>query len=234
MNTPQPLMGNHTATRHVIDLANRTPAQKQGLLSHLIIPRPIAMITTVAEDGSINVAPYSYYMPVCGEPPTIAVTIGSLREATDAPKDTWVNIERTGEFVVNVTGRAMADHIEAVAREYPNEVSELDITGWTTTDSQVVSVPSLVDSPANLECRVLDVIDRGEPTVRFSGVHIVLAEVVSITVAEAILAEPDRIDPTLVSPIGRMGFPHFVQADSDALFYQERISYADITSAPNS
>lgn len=232
MNTPQ--SHTSTATRHVIDLANRTSAQKQGLLSHLIIPRPIAMITTLAEDGRINVAPFSYYMPVCGEPPTIAVTIGTLREATDAPKDTWVNIERTGEFVVNVTGPALADHIEAAAREYPNEVSELDITGWKTTDSKVVAVPSLVESPANLECRVLEVIDRGDPDVRFSGVHIVLAEVVSITADESILAEADRIDPTLVSPIGRMGFPHFVKADADALFYQERLSYADLHPANNS
>lgn len=228
MNASQSSTSSRSSTRQVVDLAGRTPAQKQGLLSHLIIPRPIAMITTVSADGTVNVAPYSYYMPVCGEPPTIAITIGTLREATDGPKDTWANIERTGEFVVNVTGGGMADHIEAVAREYPNDVSELDITGWGTTDSQVVAVPSLIDSPANLECRVLEVINRGDPGVRFSGVHIVLAEVVSITVDESILIAPDRIDPTRVAPVGRMGFPHFVRAEGGALFQQERIAYADL------
>jgi flavin reductase (DIM6/NTAB) family NADH-FMN oxidoreductase RutF len=56
----------------VIELAGRTPAQKQGLLSQLVVPRPIAMITSLDSTGGLNLAPFSYFMPVCGEPPTIA------------------------------------------------------------------------------------------------------------------------------------------------------------------
>lgn len=215
----------------VLDLAGRTPAQKQGLLSQLVVPRPIAMITTLDEDGRLNVAPFSYYMPVSGEPPLIAVTVGAVREATPEPKDTWRNIERTGEFVVNVTTIELAEHIETVAREYPRGVSEMKIAGWETIPSQVVATPSLAQSPAHMECRVHEVIDRGDQTFAHSGVHILLAEVVCMTADDSLLAEPNRIDPTKVRAIGRMGFPWFVIAGEDNIFRQERINYSDLDEA---
>ncbi|WP_051753559.1 flavin reductase family protein [Streptosporangium amethystogenes] len=212
----------------IIDLADRTPAQKQGLLSQLVVPRPIAMITTLDAKGGVNVAPFSYYMPVSGEPPLVAITVGSVREATDEPKDSWVNLNASGEFVINVTTTALADHIETVAREYPAGVDEADLVGWRTVPSQVVRPPSLADSPAHLECRVREVIDRGDSSSCFSGVHIVLAEVVCITVDESIMASPTRIDPTKVHAVGRMGFPWFVAASPESIFNQDRIAYADL------
>jgi flavin reductase (DIM6/NTAB) family NADH-FMN oxidoreductase RutF len=212
----------------VIDLAGRTPAQKQGLLSQLVVPRPIAMITSTDKDGALNVAPFSYYMPVSGEPPLIAVTIGSSREAALEPKDTWVNIQASGEFVVNVTTTAMADHIETVAREYPNDVDEAELVGWRVVPSQVVAPPSLAESPAHMECRVREVITRGDQSSCFSGVHIVVAEVVCITVEDAIMSSDSRIDPTKVHAIGRLGFPWFVAAGEQSIFSQERIAYADL------
>ncbi|GAA3039997.1 flavin reductase family protein [Streptosporangium longisporum] len=214
----------------IIDLAGRTPAQKQGLLSQLVVPRPIAMITTLDAQGGVNVAPFSYYMPICGEPPLVAVTIGTVREATDEPKDSWVNLSASGEFVINVTTTALAEHIETVAREYPAGVDEAGLVGWRTVPSQVVAPPSLADSPAHLECRVREVIDRGDPTSCFSGVHIVLAEVVCITADESIMSSPGRIDPTRVHAVGRMGFPWFVAATEETVFHQERVAYADLRS----
>ncbi len=212
-----------------IDLAGRSPDQLQGLLSQLVVPRPIAMISTTGPAG-VNVAPFSYFMPVCGLPPTVAVTIGTVREATAEPKDTWVNLEATGEFVINLTTTAMADHIETVAREYPAGVDEAALVGWTTRPSEVVAAPSVAESPAHMECRVLEVIDRGDPASCFSGVHLVLAEVVNIRVAEELLAagSETRIDPTRVAAVGRMGFPYFVAATGDAVFEQVRVAYADL------
>ena len=213
----------------VIDMSGRTPAQKQGLLSQLVVPRPIAMITTVDKAGLLNVAPFSYYMPVSGEPPLIAVTIGARQEASPSPKDTWRNIQSCGgEFVVNLTTTALAAHIETVAREYPSHVSEAEIVGWRSVPSQVVAVPSLSDSPAHLECRVREVVTRGDQASCFSGVHIVLAEVVCVTVDESIVGADSRIDPTRVHAVGRMGFPWFVAATDQSIFSEERIAYADL------
>jgi flavin reductase (DIM6/NTAB) family NADH-FMN oxidoreductase RutF len=211
---------------NVIDLANRTPAQKQGLLSQLVVPRPIAMITTAGPEGGLNVAPFSYYMPVSGEPPLIAVTVYAVRQATAAPKDTWLNMEMSGEFVVNVTTADLADHIEAVAREYPHGISELDVAGWHTMPSRRVAPPSLAESPAHLECVVREVIDRGDHASCFSGVHIVLAEVVCITTDDSIMSGPGRIDATKVRAVGRMGFPWFVTASEKSMFQARRASRA--------
>ena len=210
-----------------IDLDGRTPAQLQGLLAQLVVPRPIAMISTAGPAG-VNVAPFSYFMPVCGQPPTIAVTIGAVREATDAPMDTWVNLAATGEFVVNVTTTALARQIETVAREYPPDVDEFSVAGWSTRPAVVVAPPSLAESPAHLECRVLESIDRRDPRSCFPGVHIVLAEVVHIRVSDELLADAEHLDPTKLPAIGRMGFPWFVVATGDAIFEQARIPSADL------
>ena len=212
----------------VIDLAGRTGAQKQGLLSQLVVPRPIAMITTLDTAGALNVAPFSYFMPVSGEPPLIAVTIGTTREASAGPKDTWTNLRASGEFVINVTTSALAAHIETVAREYPSEVDEVAVAGWQLVPSQLVAPPSLAESPAHLECRVQEVITRGDARSCFSGVHIVLAEVVCITADESILTDEGRIDPPAIRAVGRMGFPWFVTAVPEAMFTQDRIAYAEL------
>jgi flavin reductase (DIM6/NTAB) family NADH-FMN oxidoreductase RutF len=213
---------------NVIDFADKTPVQKQGLLSQLVVPRPIAMITTADPDGGVNAAPFSYYMPVSGEPPLIAVTVGVSRAATQEPKDTWLNIERSGELVVNVTTADIAGQIEAAAREYPRGVSELEVAGWHTVPSRKVAPPSLAESPAHLECVVREVINRGDQGSCFSGVHILLAEVVCITADDSIMSGPGRIDPSRIRAIGRMGFPWFTTATEAAMFQQERIAYADL------
>jgi len=203
-----------TVTMTVIDLAGRTPAQKQGLLSQLIVPRPIAMISTLDEDGGLNVAPFSYYMPISGEPPMLAVTVGALHES-GRPKGHLAQSAAHGRV------RHQRDHHRAQRAHrdrgagVPARVSEAEIAGWNAVPSQRIQPPSLAESPAHLECVVREVIDRGDQLSCFSGVHIVLAEVVCITVDDSITAEPNRIDPTRVHAVGRMGFPWFVAAEEN-------------------
>jgi flavin reductase (DIM6/NTAB) family NADH-FMN oxidoreductase RutF len=196
------------------------------MLSSLIVPRPIAMISTVDEDGTVNVAPYSYFMPVTGQPPLLAVTMGGRRESDPTPKDTWRNASRTGEFVVNVTTDAMRAHIETAAMEFPAGVSEIDALGWHTLPSVKVSHPSIAESPAHLECRVHQVVDLGTDDLAYSTVHVVFAEVVCITMDESICTPDLRIDPQALAPVGRMTFPWFVRARGDALFPLERVPYS--------
>ena len=137
---------------NVIDMSGRTPAQKQGLVSQLVVPRPIAMITTLDASGRLNVAPFSYYMPISGEPPMVAVTVGASREATEAPKDTWVNLGLSGEFVINVTTVELAEHIETVAREYPSGV--MPNREHASRKAVVPTVTSIcVRTPADLPAR---------------------------------------------------------------------------------
>jgi flavin reductase (DIM6/NTAB) family NADH-FMN oxidoreductase RutF len=209
----------------IFDPGEHPPDRAQGLLSSVIVPRPIAMISTANTDGTVNVAPFSYFMPVTGHPPLLAVTMGGRHERADQPKDTWSNTSRTGEFVVNVTVGGMADQIETAAIEFPYGVSELDVLGWHTVPSVKVAHPSLAESPVHLECRVHRVVDLGDPGVAFSTVHLVVAEVVCITLDDAVCTGPFRVDPDRLQPVGRMTFPQFVHAYGGALFSLERVSW---------
>jgi len=206
----------------VFDPDQHPPAKCQGMLSSLIVPRPIAMITTVGEDGTVNVAPYSYFMPVTGSPPLLAITMGGRRQS-----DTWRNASRTGELVVNVTTDAMRTKIEMAAMEFPAGVSELDAIGWHTQPSVKVVHPSLAESPAHLECRIHQVVDLGDAGIAYSAVHLVVAEVVCITMDESICTPDLQVDPDALAPVGRMTFPWFVRAKGDALFPLVRVPFAE-------
>lgn len=208
------------------DPSEHPAARRQGMLSQLINPRPIAMISTADADGLVNVAPYSYYLPITGDPMLIGVTVGAVRAEGVGPKDTWRNIERTGEFVVNVTTESMREHIETAAMEFPPDVSETSVTGWTPVPSVKVAAPSLADSPAHLECRVHQVVDLGDLAVPHSGVHFVVAEVVWVTIDESICSQDYRVDPLGLRTVGRMGFPWFVQAEASSMFELTRTPYA--------
>lgn len=205
------------------DPVDHPAGKNQGMLSSLVVPRPIAMISTASVAGVVNVAPYSYYMPVTGDPPLVAVTMGARRSGDGAPKHTWENATRTGDFVVNVTTEAMADHIEVAAMEFPAEVSEGTVCGWTTVPSQRVSAPSLAESSAHLECRIHRVVDLGEGE---AAVHLVLAEVVCITLDESVCTQDFRVDTQALAAVGRMPFPYFTHT-GPGLFGLERITYAE-------
>jgi flavin reductase (DIM6/NTAB) family NADH-FMN oxidoreductase RutF len=211
--------------------ADPPPARAQGLLSSVIVPRPIAMISTRNLDGTVNVAPFSYFMPVTGHPPLLAVTMGGRQERVDEPKDTWANTSRTGEFVVNITVAGMADKIETAAIEFPYGVSELEVLGWHAVPSVKVSHPGLAESPVHLECRVHHVVELGDAGVAFSTVHLVIAEVVCITLDATVCSEALRVDPDRLQAVGRMTFPRFVHAHGDALFALERVSWDDFQHA---
>jgi len=214
----------------VFDPREHPPDRAQGILSSVIVPRPIAMISTLNDDDSVNVAPFSYFMPVTGHPPLVAVTMGGRQERVDRPKDTFANATRTGEFVINITVAGMADKIETAAIEFPYGVSELDELGWHTVPSVKVVHPGLAESPVHLECRVHRIVDLGEPGVAFSTVHLVVAEVVCVTLDASVCSPELRVDPDALQPVGRMTFPRFVNSFGDALFALERVRWDDYRS----
>jgi flavin reductase (DIM6/NTAB) family NADH-FMN oxidoreductase RutF len=209
----------------VFDPLEHPPDRAQGMMSQIIAPRPIAMISTANADGLVNVAPFSYFMAVTGRPLLLAVTMG-LRASDAGEKDTWRNVQRTGEFVVNSTVDSMRTQIEIAAMEFPHEISELDVVPWTPIPSQRVSAPSIAESPAHMECRVHRTMELGEPGVRASQVHLVVAEVLCIVMDESICTPDYRVDQRAFAPIGRMGFPHFTRTAA-GLYQQTRIPYEE-------
>jgi flavin reductase (DIM6/NTAB) family NADH-FMN oxidoreductase RutF len=205
------------------DPTDYEPVAAQGILSSVVGPRPIAMVSTANDDGTANVAPFSYFMAVTGRPMLVAITMG-LRSSDAGDKDTYRNAMRTCELVVNVTTDAMRDDIEVAAMELPSHESELELLPWTAVASQRVSAPSVAESPVHLECRVHRVVDLGEPGVQGSHVHVVFAEVVLVVVDDSVCVD-GRVDPALLAPIGRLAFPWFTRTTPESMFQLTRVPY---------
>jgi flavin reductase (DIM6/NTAB) family NADH-FMN oxidoreductase RutF len=210
----------------VFDPADHPPAQAQAMLSQVVAPRPIALVSTSDDAGVVNVAPFSYYMAVTGRPLLVAISMGT-RVSDGAEKDSYRNATAAGEFVINVTTDDLRNELEVAAMEFPPGVSELDAVGWTAIPSQRVRPPSIAESPVHLECRVHRVVDLGDAGVECSGVHLVIGEVLCIVLDESVCSEDLRVDQRRLAPVGRMGFPWFTRSTPDSMFQLSRVPYAE-------
>ena len=133
-----------------LDPRTMKPESTYKLLIGCVVPRPIAWVSTVGADGVNNLAPFSFFMGVCGDPPTIAFSSGP--RARDR-KDTVRNAEHTGDFVVNVVDDDRAEQMNLTSGEYPPEVDEFALTGLTAAPGVRVRSPRVVEAPISLECR---------------------------------------------------------------------------------
>ena len=169
------------------------------LMTGLIVPRPVALVSTVDKDGVPNVAPFSFFCGVGSNPPTV-LFCPSLRSSGDNRKDTLRNVEQTGEFVINVVSDTIAAATNATAADVGPEIDEFVLSGLTPIRSEVVRVPRVAESPAQMECKLMQIIfTRQAPG---AGV-VVLGEIVRFHV-NAELEENFRIDPAKLDAVGRM------------------------------
>jgi len=211
--------------KHVYEFAGHDPGTNQGVLSQLVVPRPIAMVSTRDVDGNGNLSPFSYYLPITGEPPLVGVTFG--RRASDGTtKHSYENLLASGEFVINVCSEVFADHIESIAKEYPAGMDEAALHGFSLVPAERVSAPAVGEALAHLECVVHQTVPLGTER---AAVVLVVAEVVCAVIDESILESPDlaspRIDLLALAPIGRSGARTFIRTIPGAVFHQERLPY---------
>jgi len=206
----------------IFDPADHSPMECQFMLSQLVVPRPIAMVSTRSPDGVPNIAPMSYFMPITGDPMLVGVTMG-LREDGDQ-KHTYLNASASGDFVVNVTSDRFADQIEVVAFESDAASDEFAATGWTTVDATKVSSPAIGEASARLECEIRQVVELGTPGLPFGEVHLVVAEVVWVWYDDAVLNEAGRIDPLRLAPVSRLGLRSFLKTVPEGIYSLPRMS----------
>src|SRR5262247_2400034 len=167
------------------------------LLIGCVVPRPIAWVSSLSDNGVANLAPFSFFMAVCNDPPTVAFASG--RRAGNK-KDTVRNVEHTQDFVVNLVDDALAEQMNLTSGEYPSEVDELAVTGLTAAPSVKVKAPRVAEAPINLECRVVQILPVGH------GPHsLVLGEIVQFHIRDD-LYNPNtgRIDMYNLHPVGRL------------------------------
>lgn len=186
-----------------IDPAEHKQRDIYKLMTGIIVPRPIALVSTVDADGNANLAPFSFFAGVGSAPPTVlfcpALRSGSGAEPA-GQKDTLRNVEATREFVINVVTEGISAQANAASAEVPPDVNEFKLSGLTPVASEVVKAPRVAESPAQMECKLLQVIYTGDKPA--SGV-IVLGEVVRFHVRED-LFENFRINPEGLDAVGRM------------------------------
>lgn len=178
----------------ILDPAQLPTPDVYRVLISAVVPRPIALVSTRAADGSTNLAPFSYFNAIASEPPLIGIAIND--RASD-PKDTLRNIRETREFVVNIVSRGLMDAMVQTAGDWPRGVSEFGPAGLTPAASERVQAPYVAESPLQLECRLHQEIALGNS-------FLIVGEVVWIRVADEVVTD-GRIDAAKLAPVGRLG-----------------------------
>jgi len=166
----------------IIDPATVPANINYRILVGAVVPRPIAFVSTVSMEGVYNLAPFSFFNVVCGDPPVVCFS----PIWRNPPKDTIVNIRATGEFVVNIVSEEFAEKMNVCSGEYPSNVDEFTLSGLTPAASDVVRPPRVQESHVNMECRLLQII---EVSARPMGGSLVLGEVVRFHVDDAVIAD---------------------------------------------
>jgi flavin reductase (DIM6/NTAB) family NADH-FMN oxidoreductase RutF len=185
-------------TGDLIHVDNLSRRQKYRLQTSLIVPRPIAWVSTVSPDGVPNLAPFSYFNGVSSDPMLVAISIGSRN---GRPKDSLANIRDTGAFCLNMVTQR---HLEAMSQssgEYDPDVDEFEITGLAMRQASEVDAPYVADAPAVHECRLFKEVSLGD-----SESSMVIGEVLAIRLCPeaAELWDRDFLDVRRWVPVGRL------------------------------
>ncbi len=187
--------------------------QNYKFLIGSLIPRPIAAVSTVNENGTNNLAPFSFFTAVSAKP-MIVCFCPLIRTSNSEKKDTVINIERTKEFVINFVTEEIAKKINDSSVELPYGEDEFKFAGLTPLASEKIAAPRLAESPIHFECRLRDVLNYGDEP---GQGRLITGEVVRVHIKNELL-DNGRISTDLFAPIGR-------GAGSDWIKCRERVEF---------
>jgi flavin reductase (DIM6/NTAB) family NADH-FMN oxidoreductase RutF len=195
-----------------IDPSRLPIAERYKLLIGCIVPRPIALVSSVSAEGKPNLAPFSFFNGIGSDPMTLLFC--PVNAPDGSPKDTLRNVAGaeeggTGEFVVNAATEGYAREMAACAEGLPHGESEFELSGLTPAASAVVRPPRVARSPVALECRTRQIV-RLNPG-KAGGGNVVIGEVVHVFVRDDLIDDRLRVDPERLGAIGRMGGPAYTR-----------------------
>ena len=197
-----------------IDPALQSNAENYKLLTNLVVPRPIAWVTSQSQGGVVNLAPFSFFNAVGSEPLYVVVSVG--RHDNGELKDTARNIESSGEFVVNMVTEELFDAMNISAADFPPDQSELAAAHLHTSPCVHIKTPRVAQAQVSLECKLFSAQPLGANT-------LFIGEVVMFHVADHLVGPRLRVNN--FAPIGRLGSPSVYCRTTDR-FDTARISYA--------
>ncbi|TCM47106.1 flavin reductase (DIM6/NTAB) family NADH-FMN oxidoreductase RutF [Kribbella sp. VKM Ac-2568] len=161
-----------------------------AVLNAVVVPRPIAWVSSRSADGVLNLAPHSFFTVACVRPPMVQFT-------SVGRKDSLNNVEATGEFVVNFAAEPLFEQINATATNFPPEVDEFAAVGLHIEPSTTVAVPRVAESPVAIECQLHTTLELGDSTV-------VIGRVRHISIDESVL-DGSHPEITRLRPLARLG-----------------------------
>lgn len=199
-----------------IDPAQVANRDAYHLMTSLVVPRPIAWVSTLSTSGVRNVAPHSYFNGMSSDPLIIHFT-------STRTKDSFINARDTGEFVVNVVSRDLAEDMNLTAANFPPEEDEFSWARLEDAPSLRVRPSRVAAAKAAFECKVIHILELGNG-------NMVFGEVVMILIEDSVMRE-GRVDPNLLMPVGRLGGSTYTDA-AQGLFDLKRPRYEDVRQDP--
>ncbi|WP_067221708.1 flavin reductase family protein [Stappia indica] len=184
-----------------IDPTPQTMRENYKLMTGLIVPRPIAWVSTLSAEGAVNLAPFSAFTFCSHKPPMVAISVGRKGRLL---KDTGTNILRDGEFVVNIAHRGLLQELHDSSAVYPPDVSEAQALGLATVASRCIAPPRLAVAPASLECRLHMALPLGD-----ERNYLMIGEVLRFHIDDALLHE-GKVDTAELDPVARVGGPNYM------------------------
>lgn len=185
-----------------ITAADLGPEATYKLLTGIVVPRPIAWVTTLSATGSVNLAPFSAFTFVSNKPPMLGINVG--RKA-GRMKDTGVNIHATGEFVVNIADENLIEPVHLSAIEHAPDVSEAELLGLALIPGEHLRTPRLAAAPISMECRLHRAIAFGD-----TGSEFMVGEVIVFHVRDGLCVN-GKIDTAKLRPLCRIGGPNYAR-----------------------
>ncbi len=190
------------------------------LLTGTIVPRPIAVVSTMDKHGNVNLAPFSFFNIASIDPPVLLFS-PLHRMRSNTTKDTFNNLKEHDELVINLLTYEHAEQISLAGGEYEPGVNEFDKTGLTLSATEKVRPPAVAEAYASFECKLHDIISLGDEG---GAGEIVLARIVLAHFREAIFDSEGIVDPRLFTAVARLGSNYYARITEDSLFEIEKSS----------
>lgn len=180
---------------------NRDPSLPHDPIKAIVAPRPIGWISTLSKDGIANLAPYSFFNAVGGNPPM-------LMFASEGFKDSARNAADTGEFVFNYASKSLSEQMNNSSSNAPSGISEFDHYNIEKADSKIVAAPRVAEANAAMECKVTSVIETNDVEGNLTGAVIIIGQVVGVHIKDEVIRD-GRFDVNLAEPVSRLGYMDF-------------------------
>jgi flavin reductase (DIM6/NTAB) family NADH-FMN oxidoreductase RutF len=186
--------------------------------NQLVVPRPIGWMSTVSSDGRVNLAPFSFFNAVAYVPPQVMFSTSGARVGGGA-KDSLLNVRETGEFVFNLATWELREAVNLTSTPAPRGVDELALAGLTAAPARLVAPPLVAESPVQLECTVVEIVELKTPDREQYVNTVIFGEVVGVHVADDAVVD-GKVDVLRLDPIARLGYDQYTRVTD--LFRMQR------------